>query len=106
MKKGDIVLLSFPFTNLKGEKVRPALVLVVSELDVIVDFITSQFKWQSQFDFIIDPDELNCLKKTSLLRLSKITTLDKDLILGKLGEISPVHINQINNNLLNLLQLK
>ena len=106
MKKGDIVLLSFPFTNLKGEKVRPALVLVVSELDVIVAFITSQFKWLSQFDFSIEPDELNGLKITSLLRLSKITTLDKDLILGKLGELSPVHINQINNNLLNLLQLK
>lgn len=106
MKKGDIVLLSFPFTNLKGEKVRPALVLVVSELDVIVAFITSQFKWQNQFDFSIEPDELNGLKITSLLRLSKITTLDKDLILGKLGELSPVHINQINNNLLNLLQLK
>lgn len=106
MKKGDIVLLSFPFTDLKGKKVRPALILVVSELDVIVAFITTQLKWQNQFDLQLESDDLNGLKKTSLLRLSKITTLDKDLILGKLGELDQICINQINNNILNLLQLK
>lgn len=106
MKKGDIVLLSFPFTDLKGKKVRPALILVVSELDVIVAFITTQLKWQNQFDLQLESDDLNGLKKTSLLRLSKITTLDKELILGKLGELDQICINQININILNLLHLK
>lgn len=105
MKKGDVILLSFPFTDLKGEKVRPAMVLLVSELDVIVAFITTQFKWQNQFDIIIEPNSLNGLKKISLLRLSKITTLDKDLVLGKLGELSQIEINKINITLINLLQL-
>ena len=105
MKKGDLVLLSFPFTDLKGEKVRPALILMVSEMDVIVAFITTQFKWQNQFDLQIEANKTNGLKKTSLLRLSKITTLDKDLILGKLGELDSMNIQLINNNLIKLLNL-
>jgi mRNA interferase MazF len=105
MKKGDIVLLSFPFTDLKGKKIRPALVLVVSDLDVIVAFITTQFKWQNPFDILLEPNDSNGLKKTSLLRLSKITTIDKDLILGKLGELNAVEMVIINTNLLKILNL-
>lgn len=105
MKKGDVVLLSFPFTDLKGNKIRPALILMVSDLDVIVAFITTQFKWQSQYDIQLEGNNLNGLKKTSLLRLSKITTLDKDLILGKLGELNENDIQLINKNLLELLNL-
>lgn len=105
MKKGDVILISFPFTDLKGEKVRPAMVLVVSDLDVIIAFITTQFKWQSTFDLFLEPDDLNGLKKTSLLRLSKITTIDKSLVLGKLGELNSNYINSINDNLINILDL-
>jgi len=105
MKKGDIVLLSFPFTDLKGKKIRPALILVVSDLDVIVAFITTQFKWQNSYDILLEPNDLNGLKKTSLLRLSKITTIDKDLILGKLGELNVFDIEIININLLKILNL-
>jgi mRNA interferase MazF len=106
MKKGDVILISFPFTDLKGEKVRPALVLVVSDLDVIIAFITTQFKWQSVFDIFLEPDISNGLKKTSLLRLSKITTIDKDLVLGKLGELNSKYINSVNENLIEILDLK
>lgn len=105
MKKGDIVLLSFPFTDLKGNKIRPALVSVVSDLDVIVAFITTQFKWQNPHDILLEPNDSNGLKKTSLLRLSKITTIDKDLILGKLGELNAFEIQKINLNLLKILNL-
>lgn len=105
MKKGDVILLSFPFTDLKGKKIRPALILFVSDLDVIVAFITTQFKWQTPNDILLEPDKFNGLKKTSLLRLSKITTIDKDLILGKLGELNVTDIKLINSNLLKLFNL-
>ena len=106
MKKGDVILISFSFTDLKGEKVRPALVLVVSDLDVIIAFITTQFKWQSVYDIFLEPDVSNGLKKKSLLRLSKITTIDKDLVLGKLGELNSENINNVNENLIEILDLK
>jgi mRNA interferase MazF len=105
MKKGDIVLLSFPFTDLKGKKIRPALVLFVSDLDVIVAFITTQFKWQNTFDILLEPNDLNGLKKTSLVRVSKITTIDKDLILGKLGELGSFEMQNIDASLIEILNL-
>ena len=85
MKKGDIVLIPFPFTDLTGTKNRPALILIDSYEDITVSFITTQLKWQEKFDIRLESSEENGLKKTSLIRLSKITTIDKELVIGKLG---------------------
>lgn len=38
MVKGDILLITFPFTDLSGSKLRPTVVLADSELDVTVCF--------------------------------------------------------------------
>jgi hypothetical protein len=35
MKKGSVILIPFPFTDLKGSKIRPAVVLSKSELSNI-----------------------------------------------------------------------
>ncbi len=106
MKKGDIVLISFPFTDLTGSKLRPAIILVASQLDVTVAFITSQFKWQEEFDILMNPTPSNGLKIDSLIRLSKIATLDKNLVAGKFGSASEADILSINNNLIKLFKLK
>lgn len=105
MKKGDIVLLSFPFTDLKGNKIRPALVLIVSDFDIVVAFITTQIKWKNSNDIFLEPNDLNGLKKTSLVRLSKITTIDKELVLGKLGEVNALEMQTINKSLIEILNL-
>jgi len=99
MQKGDIVLLPFPFTNLKGSKTRPALILIASDLDITVAFITTQLFFAESTDIILDPNTENGLKKESLVRLNKIATIDKGIVLGKLGEIDELAINKINKNL-------
>jgi mRNA interferase MazF len=35
MKKGSVILIPFPFTDLKGSKIRPAVVLRKSKSDEI-----------------------------------------------------------------------
>lgn len=40
--KGKIILVPFPFTDLTATKLRPALVLLEGEQDVVVAFISSK----------------------------------------------------------------
>jgi mRNA interferase MazF len=70
MKKGDLILIPFPFTDLIGNKNRPALVLVAGKMDVTVVFISTQLKWKEKTDILLQPTKDNGLKKESLIRLS------------------------------------
>jgi len=105
MKKGDIVLIPFPFTDLTGAKTRPALVLAVDELDVTVAFVTTQFKWQESWDVKIEPDTENGLKQASLIKLSKLATLSRDLMLGRIGTISAEELRVVDSTLRKLFRL-
>ena len=106
MKKGDIVLIPFPFTDLLGSKNRPALVLISTLEDVTVSFLTTQIKWKEQYDIIIRPSPENGLKRESLLRLHKMATLNKNLALGRLGDLEATYLTALNTNLIALFQLK
>ena len=65
MKKGSVILIPFPFTDLKGSKIRPTVVLSNNELDVTICFITSEFKWKTEYDISI----LTSSKKNQFLDL-------------------------------------
>ncbi len=88
MAKGDIILITFPFTDLSGSKLRPAVILVDTIEDVTVTFITTQLKWREPTDVLLSPTSNNGLKLPSLIRTSKLATLDKALIRGKIGMLS------------------
>lgn len=103
--KRDIVLISFPFTDFSGTKVRPAVVLIETEFDVTVAFITSQFKWKEMFDIVLEPSVKNGLKQSSLIRVTKLATIDKQLILGLLGELSASDGFNLNEQLKAVLKL-
>ena len=105
MHRGDVILIPFPFTDLKGSKLRPAIVLIETDYDLTVSFITTQLKWEEVTDIEILPSEQNGIKKTSLIRLSKIATIDKSLAIGKLGELKRSEMIELNKKLKRLLQL-
>lgn len=97
MKKGDIVLVPFPFTDLSGQKVRPAVVLHTAHgEDCIVAFISSQQKSPTVFDILLSPSAQNGLKVASLLKVNKIATLEKDIVVGKLGTLETASLERVS----------
>ena len=97
--KGTILLIPFPFTDLSGSKLRPAVVLSESQSDVLVSFITTQLQWQEPTDILLTPSSTNKIKKLSLIRLNKMATIDKNLIKGKIGNVLPIQLIEINQKL-------
>ena len=105
MIKGDIILIPFPFTDLTSSKLRPAIILISTDYDVTVSFISTQLKWINSTDIQIKPSNKNGIKKESIIKLSKIATIDKALALGKIGELDQLTLLDLNIKLKILLQL-
>ena len=82
MNKVDIVLVSYPFTNLTGSKFRPAVILYDASQDFTACFITTQVDKKESTDIMIKTNKINGLKRDSLIRTSKIATIDKQLAIG------------------------
>ena len=84
---GSIVLTRFPFTDLSGDKRRPALVVSRDNdrrPDLVVAFITSVPR--AGVDMApLDPDPGTGLKVPSVVRFDKLATLDRSVIAGRLG---------------------
>lgn len=85
---GSIVLTRFPFTDLTGDKRRPALVVSCDNgrrTDLVVCFITSVPRTGPDMAPIA-PSAGTGLKVPSVVRFDKIATLDPTVISGKLGD--------------------
>ena len=105
MKKGDIVLVTFPFTDLSSTKLRPALVLYTEHEDAVLAFISSRLSFQHTHDIIIKRSSINNLEADSIIIIRKLFTGNKNLIKGKIGELDKVHYAAINKSINALLSL-
>jgi len=90
--KGKIVLIPFPFTDLTAAKLRPALVLYEGDRDVVLAFISSKvYAGAGPAGVMVTPSHAGFLKSglkvDSVIRLDKIATVLKDLMVGELGEL-------------------
>ena len=105
--KGDIVLIPFPFTDLSGVKVRPAVLLAAHKKsnDIVVAFVTSKTTQGGQFNVILKPDWQNGLKVQSTVLCDKIATLDCKVIVGKIGTCDTKIIHSIDVELKNVFKL-
>lgn len=88
-KRGSIVLVPFPFSDLSGQKIRPALILSADtkSADDIFVFITSKIQIAKSALVSVAPTKNNGLKVSSGIVCNKIATLDKKTILGQIGSL-------------------
>jgi mRNA interferase MazF len=106
MRKGSIVLVPFPFTDLSGKKIRPALVLAIGKgEDCVVVFISSVGKGKGAFDVLVKTSKLNGLKVDSVIKTDKLATLQKKIILGHIGTLEAFSLEEVRTKLRKLFTL-
>lgn len=97
LRRGDVVLVPFPFADLSGNKLRPALTISADPQgsEIILAFITSVLSNRSARGVDVamltsDPEfGVSGLKVDSLIRLDKLVTLSSSMIARRLGTIGP-----------------
>ena len=110
-KQGDIVLIPIPFTDLTSQKKRPAVIISSNAYnekneDIIVVSLTSNVE-PRDFSIILTSNDLDegILKVTSMLRVDKIYTLNKSIVLRKFGRVKPDILLKIKDTLLQLTEI-
>ena len=101
-KYGDIVLVNFGFSEGIGFKKRPALVISseayhAERQEVVILAITSNVN-----RILLGDTKISQWKEAGLLYPSLVTaiirTVKSDMIFRKIGEISQVDLNKVNEN--------
>lgn len=113
LKRGDIVLVPFPFTDLTAEKLRPAVIISPEpqELDVVIAFISSMVPSGelAETDFLLTPDHSDFsktgLKRVSVFKMKKLLTIERTKLIRRLGKVSPAIQEELDRRLRNALGL-
>jgi len=112
LKQRDIVLIPIPFTDLASQKKRPAVIISsdaynnVNE-DIVVVALTSNVEPRN-FTVILNSDDLEdgILKVTSMIRVDRIYTLNKSIVLKTFGRVKPYILAKIKETILKLIEQK
>ena len=101
-RRGDIILIPIPFTDLKATKVRPVVVISNDQYngetsDVLVSAITSNLS-DKKYSIHIGNSDLKegALIKPSLIRADKIYSLNSSIVKKKIGRCNAEVLEMIN----------
>jgi mRNA interferase MazF len=91
-RRGDIVLVPFPFTDLSSSKRRPALVISPDAFnDQMADLVVAAITSQLTNEHAVTIEQTDCvdgmLPKVSVVKLAKVFTIHSTLVIKKLCAI-------------------
>jgi mRNA interferase MazF len=106
-KRGEIVLIPVPFSDLSASKKRPVLVVSndnhnTSGFDIVVVAITSNLIQQG---ISLNNSDMSKgqLPKPSVIRCDKIYSLDKSIVIKSIGNVSNVIMNTVKAEIISLI---
>ena len=116
MKRGDVVLIDFPFTTGSGSKKRPALVVQCDRnnarlQDTIVAIVTSNITRASHepTQYTIDPShpdwKASGFRLPSVVKCEHLYTFHQQRVLRTIGQLSAATMLEINECLKSSLEL-
>lgn len=103
-EQGDVVLVSFPFTDFSKSKVRPALIVSFSDIyhkDVVITAISSKPAQILEDTWILIENTApyfneTGLKVNSIIKIEKIALIDPVIIQKKIGKLPDDLMARIN----------
>lgn len=107
---GDVLLVPFPFTDQTTTKQRPTIVISSDiynqeKLDLLLIAITSQVKTPLKFGEILITEWSRAgLLKPSVIK-PVITTLEKKLVIKKLGNLETLDVQALKNSLQQVIEI-
>ena len=114
VNRGDVVLVDYPFTDRRGSKVRPALVVQADILnrhitDTILAAISRSTHRASATQFFIDiataEGSQTGLRQNSMIQCENLLTFDQRSIIATIGSLPPAYLRQIDDCLKAALEL-
>ena len=111
MKRGDVVMVDFPYSDGRQSKIRPAVVVQDDRYNqtwskTVVALVTGNTKRQHDpAHLLIDPklEPGSGLKGPSLVSCPNLFTIDQKAILRTLGELSEPSLAQLDDCLIEAL---
>ncbi len=94
---GDVLIINFPFTDGRGSKRRPVMVIKdTNDKDLLIAKITSQL-YTTRFDIRLQDWKNAGLISPSVIRTHKIQTLYTSLIFGHIGRLTPTDLKAVSH---------
>ncbi|HZO30618.1 MAG TPA: type II toxin-antitoxin system PemK/MazF family toxin [Chloroflexota bacterium] len=111
--RGRVVLILFPFDDLTGAKVRPAICLtdpITTYGHIVAAFVSSAIPTPLlATDLLLDPVDpdfgLTGLRVRSVVRLHRLATLTAAMVRRDLGDLSARHLADVDERLRLLFKL-
>ncbi|MBT4376905.1 type II toxin-antitoxin system PemK/MazF family toxin [archaeon] len=103
--KGEIVVVPFPFSDLSSSKRRPALIISTPKgEDILLTQITSKFNLNKYSINISKDFEKGNFPEESFVKINRLFSADKNIILYKKGKLKKSKIREIKKSIIRMIK--